>query len=349
MDISPNNNWSDLVSFAIYSNGVKINENILVSGIRVNHEVNTIGTALITLSSSKDNENLFGLEHADFAEGNSIRIECGYDNSNAVVFHGFVDTQELVMASGDQLRLKVSCVTSDKNAYDANTGASSQPVLKVTYPDNVIAFNAKLNTDQATIVKWGTLLGEVSFQGSALATPDTTIEIDGFSKRVNGLSYVSSVEHIIENGNWITTVSVGYDEQKYNDSVAFKSVSANEVKITSDETKRVVILETVAGNKIELTDDLRSVKLSDQHNNRIEMSGDGISIESSGNLTLKAARVINIAANSDVNISSVTGVKLKAAQIQAAADMSFVAKGGTQAELSSGLQTTVKGAMVMIN
>lgn len=349
MDISQNNNWSSLVSFTIYSNGVKINDNIRVSGIRVNHEVNKVGTALITLSSSKDNENLFGLEHADFAEGNSIRIECGYDKSNAVVFQGLVDTQELVMASGDQLRLKVSCITSDKNAYDANTGASSQPVLKVTYPDNVIAFNAKLNTDQATIVKWGTLLGEVSFRGNALATPDTTIAIDGFSKRVNGLSYVSSVEHIIENGNWITTVSVGYDEQKYNDSFAFKSVSANEVKITSDETKRVVTLETVAGNKIELSDDLRSIKLSDQHNNRIEMSGDGISIESSGNLTFKAATGINIAANSDVTISSVTGVKLKAAQIQAAADMSFVAKGGTQAELSSGLQTTVKGAMVMIN
>ncbi|ALM47994.1 hypothetical protein AMR72_03275 [Flavobacterium psychrophilum] len=349
MDISPNNNWSDLVSFAIYSNGVQINNSIQVTGIHVNHEVNTIGRALITLAPSEAMENLFELEHADFAEGNSIRIECGYDNSNAVVFHGFVHTQELVMASGDQLRLKVSCVTSDKNAYDANPATSSQPVLKVTYPDNVIAFNAKLNTDQATIVKWGTLLGEVSFQGSAIATPDTTIEIDGFSKRVNGLSYVSSVEHIIENGNWITTVSVGYDEQKYNDSVAFKSVSANEVKITSDETKRVVTLETVAGNKIELSDDLRSVKLSDQHNNRIEMSGDGISIESSGNLTFKAATGINIAANSDINISSVTGVKLKAALIQAIADMSFVAKGGTQAELSSGLQTTVKGAMVTIN
>jgi Rhs element Vgr protein len=51
--------------------------------------------------------------------------------------------------------------------------------------------------------------GTVSFQGSSLAKPGTLIELAGVGTRFNGNIFVSSVNHSVVDGNWITRVAFG--------------------------------------------------------------------------------------------------------------------------------------------
>jgi len=51
--------------------------------------------------------------------------------------------------------------------------------------------------------------GTVTFPGSALAKPNTMVELKGVGERFNGNAYVSGVKHTVADGQWLTTVTVG--------------------------------------------------------------------------------------------------------------------------------------------
>ena len=79
------------------------------------------------------------------------------------------------------------------------------------------------------------------------------------------------------------------------------------------------------------------------------MSQNGILLDSSKNILLKAKGTIDIDADMGINITGKADLNLKAINIAAAAAMAFTARGAASAELSAAGQVTVKGAMVMIN
>jgi phage protein D len=55
------------------------------------------------------------------------------------------------------------------------------------------------------------LRGRASFQGSALARPGASIELAGLGSRFGGNVLLSSVEHELEDGDWITRAEFGRD------------------------------------------------------------------------------------------------------------------------------------------
>ncbi|NHZ81648.1 type VI secretion system tip protein VgrG [Massilia sp. CCM 8695] len=55
--------------------------------------------------------------------------------------------------------------------------------------------------------------GSMAFQGSALALPGTLIDLKGVGTRFSGKVFVSSVEHHIADGNWVTDVDFGLDPE----------------------------------------------------------------------------------------------------------------------------------------
>ncbi len=110
-------------------------------------------------------------------------------------------------------------------------------------------------------------------------------------------------------------------------------VTRSKIKLTFDDEKKIITLETPAENKIVIDDDAGTIELKDQSNNKITMSSSGISIESASDLMLKATQNVTI-----------QGVK-----IEAKADSEFAANGSTKASLQSSGQTEIKGGMVMIN
>ncbi len=63
--------------------------------------------------------------------------------------------------------------------------------------------------------------GQVRFQGSALVTPGSMVELAGLGARFNGNGFVSSVHHRLSEGLWKTTVDIGLS------AASFAATAAN--------------------------------------------------------------------------------------------------------------------------
>ena len=103
-------------------------------------------------------------------------------------------------------------------------------------------------------------------------------------------------------------------------------VTRSKPGIEFDEEKKMVTVLTPAGNKVKLSDDAKTITLLDE-------TGNQLTIDPVGN----------------VDIISKADLKQAALNITSQASMGFSAKDATSAQLSATGQTTVKGAMVMIN
>jgi len=116
-------------------------------------------------------------------------------------------------------------------------------------------------------------------------------------------------------------------------------VSREKLKITFDDDKKVMTLETPAGNKATLTDDAKGIVLQDQNGNKITLDDNGIKIESIKDLAFKSANDTKMAAM-NAAISAQTGFK---ASGTSTAEIS----GGTTT-ISGNAMTSVKGPQVQV-
>jgi Rhs element Vgr protein len=126
-------------------------------------------------------------------------------------------------------------------------------------------------------------------------------------------------------------------------------VTRSELKIEFDEEKKITTIITPGENKVVLNDDEKSILMQDQNDNRVELSPDGIVLDSPKDISITAKGKITIDAVGAIDVSSKADVSVKGMNVNHEADVGFVAKGNASAELSASGQTTVKGAMVMIN
>ncbi len=126
-------------------------------------------------------------------------------------------------------------------------------------------------------------------------------------------------------------------------------VTRSELKIEFDEEKKTITVITPGDNKVVLNDDEKSILVQDQNSNKAELSPDGIKIDSPKDISITAQGKITIDAMGAIDVSSQADVSVKGLNVNHEANVGFVAKGNATAELSASGQTTVKGAMVMIN
>jgi len=126
-------------------------------------------------------------------------------------------------------------------------------------------------------------------------------------------------------------------------------VTRSQLKMEFDDDKKVITLITPGNNKIVISDDAQSILLQDQNNNKVELGPSGILLDSPKDITIKAQGKVTISATQEVEVNAQADVKVAGLNINHNANVGFVAKGATTAELSASGQTTVKGALVMIN
>lgn len=117
-------------------------------------------------------------------------------------------------------------------------------------------------------------------------------------------------------------------------------VSREKLKLTFDDEKKIVAMETPAGNKFTLSEDANGITLADQNGNKIVLDDNGIKIESVKDLILKASK----------------DVKLSGMNTELNAESAFKASGTTNAEMSSSsmtikgsAKTVIQGGLVQIN
>jgi Rhs element Vgr protein len=120
-------------------------------------------------------------------------------------------------------------------------------------------------------------------------------------------------------------------------------------KIEFDEENKVITLTTPANNRIVISDKDKSIVLHDQNDNQVKLDPAGITLDSPKDIKVNAKGTITMDAVGAITISSKADVKVSGLNINCEAQVGFVGKGNASAELSAAGQTTVKGAMVMIN
>jgi len=126
-------------------------------------------------------------------------------------------------------------------------------------------------------------------------------------------------------------------------------VTRSDLKIEFDDENKVITIVTPEMNKIVISDKEKSILVQDQTGNKLELSTSGILIDSPKDISISAKGKISLDAMGEISMSSKADVKGSGLNIEFSADVGITAKGGASAELSAGGNTTVKGAMVMIN
>jgi Rhs element Vgr protein len=110
-------------------------------------------------------------------------------------------------------------------------------------------------------------------------------------------------------------------------------VSRSEMEMVFDDEKKNFWLKTPEGNQLLMSEDQKQIRLEDQNGNRIVMGPEGIQIESSKDLTLKAA----------------ANIKIEGINIEQSASAQWKAAGTAGTEVSSSATAILKGATVLIN
>ncbi len=140
----------------------------------------------------------------------------------------------------------------------------------------------------------------------------------------------------------------GLDPNEKNTTKAIVSKSGIVVKF--DDENKIFTIDTPNKNTAVFSDKDKQVSIKDQNGNSIVMSESGIEIKSGKDITIEASQNLNLKGNQGVTIASSGGdVTVKGMNVSITADTQLSAKGSATAALEGGSETTIKGAMVMIN
>ena len=115
------------------------------------------------------------------------------------------------------------------------------------------------------------------------------------------------------------------------------------------EEKKIITVSTPGNNKVELSDDGKSITLSDANGNEVKMDKDGIALSSAKDIKLTAKGNIALDATMKLTGTAKQDAALEGMNVTVQGKVGATVKGNATAELSASGQTTVKGAMVMIN
>lgn len=139
-----------------------------------------------------------------------------------------------------------------------------------------------------------------------------------------------------------------YDLTAENYTKAFVTKEGN--KIEFDDEKKVINIETPAENKITISDEDKGITILDENNNSIKTGTEGITIEdSNGNKIVMSASGIEITSSAELKMSATTDVSVSGNNITNSANIAMKSSGQASAEFSASGETTIKGAIVMIN
>lgn len=138
-----------------------------------------------------------------------------------------------------------------------------------------------------------------------------------------------------------------YEPEAANNTKAL--VTRTKMKVEFNEEKKIITIITPANNQIVISDDGKSILLQDQNSNKVTLDTAGITLDSPKDITLKAQGKIVLNATGNIEATSQMDIKQTGLNITATANIGFTAKGSATAEVSAAGQTTIKGALVMIN
>ncbi len=156
---------------------------------------------------------------------------------------------------------------------------------------------------------------------------------------------------IILGSLYSSTKNKPYNGLTPNEKNSIKAIASKKgISMEFDDENVVLTLNTPSKNQAVFSDKDKKITIKDQNGNSIEMSSSGITLKSSKNINIEASQKLILRGDAGVDIqSSGDDVSIKGMNVKASADMGFSAVGEISAQLTGGTETTIKGAMVMIN
>lgn len=133
------------------------------------------------------------------------------------------------------------------------------------------------------------------------------------------------------------------DNNNYIKSIVTKA----QLKLSFDDEKKIIKIETPGGNTISLSDDGKMIEIKDGNKNSVKLSESGIDLSSDKDINISGAN-INLTAKQKIAVSAKMDASVEGNNVNLTAKIGFAAK-GTTAEVAGTGQTTIKGGMVMIN
>jgi len=111
-------------------------------------------------------------------------------------------------------------------------------------------------------------------------------------------------------------------------------ITRSEMKLTFDDKDKIIRIQTADDkNMIRIDEKDQGIFIQDEHNNKIEMNSDGITLSSA----------------SDLILSATGDIKMEATNIEGAANSEVKIEGNAGAELSTSGVAVLKGSVVQIN
>ena len=108
----------------------------------------------------------------------------------------------------------------------------------------------------------------------------------------------------------------------------------------SKSEKKIITIQTPGNDQLEISDEGRSIKLSDQNGNLVILDPNRIALFSDKDIVLKLGGNVIIDASSNINFVSNADIVLNGLNIQATAQVGLTGKGNATAELTASGTTT---------
>lgn len=135
-------------------------------------------------------------------------------------------------------------------------------------------------------------------------------------------------------------------EQKNNTK---QLITREKLSVTFDEENKSITVTTPDKRQIVLDDKAKKITLEDPKGGTIELSDSGIKFDTPKDVVVTAKGKFNVDAKGGIMLKSTSDLKGEGMNMEFKANVGFKAQGSATAELSASGQTTIKGAMVMIN
>lgn len=128
-------------------------------------------------------------------------------------------------------------------------------------------------------------------------------------------------------------------------------LSKSKLTLEFDDENKKITLSTPENNSIVIDESAEGITITDQNENEIKTSPDGITITSKKDITLTASGAINLTADKGVVASGKggDGIKLSGNNVALEAQSKLTAKGGSGVDINASGQVNVKGSAVNIN
>ncbi|PSR18571.1 Rhs element Vgr protein [filamentous cyanobacterium CCP3] len=118
-------------------------------------------------------------------------------------------------------------------------------------------------------------------------------------------------------------------------------VTRSGMRVWFEDEKKVMTLDTPGKNQVVISDDEKSITLTDQHKNTVTLDSSGISLKSPKDIVLKATGKITLKATQDASVEGLN--------VSVKANSQFKAQGNAGAEVSTAAIAVLKGSLVQIN